>query len=156
MKSDRAWGLTDYQAFWASSAAHVDKCQWKQKELTYLSLQWQAVKTLLNILYLYSQRGIFVSQNVGKKTFSKLLPIPAFHFWVTNRVSLQAAVVSITSRGELFVKQRREFFSPVVYRKGAQVVQTGLTALGYRSRKISLYTSSTGKWETVGKEGAWT
>lgn len=156
MKSDRAWGLADAQAFWASSAAHVDKCQWKQKELTYLSLQWQAVKTLLNILSFYSQQGIFVSQNVGKKPVNIILPIPVFHFWVTDRVSLQVAVVSITSKGELFVKQRREFFSPMVYRKGAQVVQTGLTALGYRSRKICLHTSSTGKWETGGKEGAWT
>lgn len=32
-----------------------------------------------------------------------------FHFWVTDRVSLQAAVVSITSRGELSVKQKESF-----------------------------------------------
>lgn len=136
---------------------HMDKCQWKQKELTYYpSLQWQAVKTLLNILSFYSQWGIFVAQNVGEKTVNILLPIPVFHIWVTDRVSLQAAVVSITSRGELSVKQKRECSSPVVYRKGAQVVQTGLTALGYRSGKICLHKSYTGKWETVGKEGAWT
>lgn len=57
----KAWGLADAQAF----SAHVDKRQWKQKELTYLSLLSQVVKPLLNVLFFHSQQGRFVSQNVG-------------------------------------------------------------------------------------------